>query len=119
MAGRAFRFFQAGDIQRYLAAFAIGVAVIVWVAARPAPPEEVRVTVEGRTVKVELADPETASGVLKYRFDFDGDGTPDREGSAPSATWLYSSPDRYTVTITIEDSRWQTRRILARSFDIR
>jgi NADH-quinone oxidoreductase subunit L len=119
MAGRAFRFFQAGDIQRYLAAFAIGLAVVVWVAARPAPPDEVRVKVEGHSVKVELVDPEAAGGALKYSFDFDGDGTPDREGAAPSATWLYGSPDRYTVTITIADSRWQTRRTLARTFDIR
>ena len=119
MAGRVFRFLQAGDIQRYLAAFAIGLAVVVWIAARPAPPDEVRVKVDGHTVQVDLIDPEAASGVLKYGFDFDGDGTPDREGAKPSATWIYGGPDRYAVTITIEDSRWQTRRVLKRTFDIR
>jgi hypothetical protein len=56
---------------------------------------------------------------LKYSFDFDGDGTPDRQGSTPSATWIYGGSDRYVVTITIEDTRWQTRRILTRTFDIR
>ena len=119
MIGRAFRFFQAGDIQRYLATFAIGLAVTVWIAARPASPDDVRVKVEGHTVRVDVVDQDAGAEGLKYSFDFDGDGTPDRQGSTPSATWIYGGPDRYVVTITIEDTRWQTRRILTRTFDIR
>jgi NADH-quinone oxidoreductase subunit L len=119
MVGRIFRFFQTGDIQRYLAVFAIGISVVVWIAARPVSPDDVRVKVEGRSVRVDLIDPDTATGAMKYSFDFDGDGTPDRSGPTPSATWIYGAPDHYQVTITIEDSRWQTRRTLTRTLDIR
>jgi NADH-quinone oxidoreductase subunit L len=119
LAGRACRFFQAGDVQRYLAVFVIGLTALVWIAARPAEPRAVNVVIDGRAVKVTLVDAEAASGNLKYSFDFDGDGTPDREGKTPSATWFYSGADRYRVDITIEDTRWHTRRTLQRDIDIR
>jgi NADH-quinone oxidoreductase subunit L len=119
LVGRVFRFLQAGDIQRYLAAFAIGAAVVVWIAARPKNPDEVRLRVDGHTVKIDLIDAQPAEAGLRYGFDFDDDGVADREGKAPSAIWTYSTADRYRVTITIEDPRWQTRRTLTRSIDIR
>jgi NADH-quinone oxidoreductase subunit L len=119
LAGRVFRFFQAGDVQRYLAVFAIGLAVLVWIAARPAAPDEVRVLIEDNTVAVSLVDPEAASGDLTYSFDFDGDGIADRQGKTPSATWTFSGPDRHTVSIVIEDSRWHTRRTIKRDIEIR
>lgn len=116
--GRLFRFLQTGDVQRYVAAFAIGVAAVVWVAARPQAPDEVRMKVDGHTVKVDVVDADVAGGGMRFAFDFDGDGVPDREGATPSATWTYGGPDRYTITITIEDSRWKTRRVIARTVDI-
>jgi NADH-quinone oxidoreductase subunit L len=119
IAGRVFRFFQAGDVQRYLAVFVIGIAVLVWIAARPAAPDEVRFLVEGNTVSASLVDPEAASGNLAYSFDFDGDGVPDRQGKTPNATWTFSGPADYTVSIVIEDSRWHTRRIIKRKVEIR
>ena len=119
LGGRVCRFFQAGDVQRYLAVFAIGLAALVWLAARPTAPEDIQIRVEGHGVRVTLVDPEAASGNLKYSFDFDGDGTPDREGKLPSATWIYGGPDRYTVTITIEDARWHTQRIIKREIEVR
>jgi NADH-quinone oxidoreductase subunit L len=117
LAGRAFRFFQAGDVQRYLAVFAIGLAVLVWVAARPASPDEVVLKVQGKTVSASLEG--ARDNALTYSFDFDGDGTPDREGANPNATWTYSGPDRYSVTIVIQDSRWHTQRVLKRDVEIR
>jgi NADH-quinone oxidoreductase subunit L len=117
--GRVFRFFQAGDVQRYLAVFVIGIAVLVWAAARPARPDDVEVLVEGHAVRVNVVDDQAASGDLKYAFDFDGDGTPDREGPTPSASWVYGGPDHYTVTITISDARWHTQRTLKRDIEIR
>lgn len=117
MAGRMFRFFQAGDVQRYLATFAIGASVVVWIAARPAWPDEVRIKVDGRSVRVDVVDPEASTGTLKYSFDFDGDGTPDRSGPTPSATWIYAGALHHEVTITIEDARWHSRRVLTRTFD--
>ncbi len=119
LAGRACRFVQAGDVQRYLAVFGIGLAALVWFAARPATPDEVEIAVEGRVARVTLVDSEAASGQLHYSFDFDADGVPDREGKAPSATWIYGGPDRYTVFITIEDPRWRTRRTLKRDLEVR
>jgi hypothetical protein len=119
LAGRVFRFFQAGDVQRYLAVFAIGLAVLVWIAARPTAPDEVRFNVEGNTVVASLVDPEAASGNLTYSFDFDGDGVADRQGKTPNATWTFSGPADYTVSIVIEDTRWHTRRTLKRNVEIR
>jgi NADH-quinone oxidoreductase subunit L len=119
IAGRVFRFLQAGDVQRYLAAFAIGAAVVVWIAARPARPDEIRVRVDGHTVKVELVSPQAKGDALKYGFDFNGDGVPDRAGSTPSAIWTYGGPDRYTITITIDEPRWQTRRALKQTVEVR
>jgi NADH-quinone oxidoreductase subunit L len=118
LGGRICRFFQAGDVQRYLAVFVIGLAAMVWLAARPAEPEDIQIKVEGHVATVTLVDPEAASGNLKYRFDFDGDGTPDRESASPSATWIYGGPDRYTLVITIEDARWHTERVLKREIEV-
>jgi hypothetical protein len=119
VAGRVLRFFQVGDVQRYLAVFVIGLAVLVWIAARPAAPDEVRVHIEDHTVAVSLVDPEAASGNLTYSFDFDGDGIADRQGKTPNATWTFSGPARHTVGIVIEDARWHTRRTLKRDIEIR
>ena len=119
LAGRICRFFQAGDVQRYLAVFAIGLAVLVWIAARPSEPDEIVIAVEGNTAKVTLVDAEAAGGNLDYSFDFDGDGTADRQGKLPSAMWTYSGPACYTVAITIEDARWHTRRTFKRDIEIR
>src|ERR1039457_5552377 len=119
LVGRVFRFFQAGDVQRYLAVFAIGLAVLVWIAARPAAPDEVRFLIEGNTVAASVVDPEAASGNLTYSFDFDDDGVADRQGKTPNATWTFSGPANYTVSIIIEDARWHTRRTLKRNVEIR
>jgi hypothetical protein len=119
LAGRVLRFFQAGDVQRYLAVFAIGLAVLVWIAARPAAPDEVRFLIEGNTVAASIVDPEAASGDLTYSFDFDGDGVADRQGKTPNATWTFSGPANYTVSIVIEDARWHTRRTIKRNVEIR
>jgi NADH-quinone oxidoreductase subunit L len=119
MLGRVFRFFQAGDVQRYAAAFTIGIAALVWVAARPSSPDDVRIAVQGQSVRVDLVGTEKSDNDLQYSFDFDGDGNPDRQGPTPSAQWIYSGPDHYTVTITISDSRWHTRRTLKRDIEIR
>jgi hypothetical protein len=68
--------------------------------------------------RVTLVDPEAASGNFKYSFDFDGDGVVDRECRVPSATWMYGGPGRYPVAITIEDTRWQTRRTVRREIEV-
>jgi NADH-quinone oxidoreductase subunit L len=119
LGGRLLRAVQVGDVQRYLAVFAIGLTAVVWLAARPASPEEVHISVSGNTVRVNLVDAEAAGGNLTYAFDFDGDGTPDRVSQTPSATWTFSGPDRYTIHISIRDARWQTQRTLERDIEVR
>jgi PKD repeat protein len=42
------------------------------------------------------------AGVTAYFWDFDGDGFTDRTGS--SASWVYSEPGIYTVSLMVEDA---------------
>jgi NADH-quinone oxidoreductase subunit L len=117
--GRLLRLVQVGDVQRYLAIFAIGLAALVYVMARPAAPSEVKIRVEGRSAVVELSDGESAPGKLDYGFDFDGDGRDDRSGPVARATWAYSRPGHYRLRVRITDPLWNTYRTLERTIDIR
>jgi NADH-quinone oxidoreductase subunit L len=117
--GRSLRLVQAGDVQRYLAVFAIGVAALVYVMARPAAPSEVKIRIDGRSAVVELGEREAVPGKLDYGFDFDGDGREDRLGPIPSATWSYARPGRYRLHIRITDPQWSTTRTVERTIDIR
>ncbi len=118
-AGRLLRLVQVGDVQRYLAIFAIGLAALVYVMARPAAPSEVKVRIEGRSATVDLGDGEAAADKLEYGFDFDGDGREDRVGAVASANWLYPRPGHYQLRVRITDPRWNTSRTIARTIDIR
>jgi hypothetical protein len=113
------RLLQAGDVQRYLAIFAIGLAALVYVMARPAAPAEVKIRIEGRNAAVELSDGESAAGKLDYGFDFDGDGREDRSGSVSGAIWSYARPGHYRLRIRVTDPQWNTSRTLTRTIDIR
>jgi hypothetical protein len=117
--GRLLRLLQVGDVQRYLAVFAIGLAALVYVMARPATPSEVKIRVEGRNLAVELSDGEARPGKLDYGFDFDGDGREDVLGPTPSASWSYARPGRYRLRVRITDPQWNTSRTIERSIDIR
>lgn len=44
---------------------------------------------------------ETSSGIFKYIFDF-GDGN-DRDGTEPNASYAYTQPGNYTVTLSVYD----------------
>ena len=115
-AGRLLRLVQVGDVQRYLAVFAIGLAALVYVMARPAAPSEVRVRIEGRSAVVDLGD--GVADKLEYGFDFDGDGLEDRTGAVASANWRYSQPGHYHLRVRITDPRWNTSRTIERTIDI-
>jgi len=119
LGGRICRFVQVGDVQRYLAVFAIGLTALLWIAARPTAPDEVNISVDNSTVQIKLVDSQARGGALTYSFDFDGDLVPDRQGATPSATWMYSGPGRYTARVIIEDPRWHTRRTLVREIEIK
>jgi NADH-quinone oxidoreductase subunit L len=117
--GRFLRLVQMGDVQRYLAIFAMGLAALVYVMARPAAPSELKIRIEGRSAVVELGDREATSGKLDYGFDFDGDGREDRSGPSPNATWSYTRPGRYRLRIRVTDPQWSTARTIERTIDIR
>ncbi len=117
-AGRLLRLVQVGDVQRYLAIFAIGLAALVYVMARPVAPSEVKVRIEGRSATVDLTEGKAAVDKLEYGFDFDGDGREDRVGAAANANWLYPRPGHYQLRIRIKDPRWNTSRTIARTIDI-
>ena len=116
--GRVLRLVQAGDIQRYLAIFAIGLAVLVNEMARPTVPSDVRVRVDGHSAFVELRDADPVSSKLDYGFDFDGDGIEERSGSNTQANWSYAKSGRYTMHIRITDPRWHTAVTLLYTIDI-
>jgi NADH-quinone oxidoreductase subunit L len=116
--GRLLRVFQVGDIQRYLAVFAIGLAALVYVMARPARPSDLQVRVDGRNVNIQVKQPEGA-GPLQYGFDFNGDGIEDRSGTAPQANWSYPGPGRFQAFIRVTDPRWGTSRTLSHTIEVR
>jgi proton-translocating NADH-quinone oxidoreductase, chain L len=117
--GRLLRLVQAGDVQRYLAIFAIGLAALVYVMARPVAPSDVKIRIDGRNAAVELSDGESAAGKLDYGFDFDGDGREDRSGPIANATWSYARSGHYRLRIRVTDPQWNTSRTLERTIDIR
>jgi NADH-quinone oxidoreductase subunit L len=118
-AGRLLRLVQVGDVQRYLAIFAIGLAALVYVMARPAAPSEVKIRVDGRSASVQLGEGVVAADKLDYGFDFDGDGQEERSGPLASATWSYPRPGHYRLQVRITDPRWNTSRTIERTIDIR
>jgi NADH-quinone oxidoreductase subunit L len=116
--GRLLRLLQVGDIQRYVAVFAIGLAALVYVMARPADPSDIQVRVDGRNINIQVKQPDGA-GPLRYGFDFNGDGAEDRTGAAPQASWSYSGPGRYQAFIRVTDPRWGTARTFSRTIEVR
>jgi hypothetical protein len=116
---RVSRIFQVGDIQRYLAVFAIGVAGVVWVARAPAAPDDVVIKVDGTTVEVDVGKGAATGRALEYAFDFDGDGANDRTGTSPTARWVYEGRDTYDIKITIRDPRWDSTTTLKRTVSIK
>jgi NADH-quinone oxidoreductase subunit L len=105
---RVSRIFQVGDVQRYLAAFVIGAAALLYIAVRPAVPSELKVTVQGQLVTVDAGGRGGGRGALVYEFDFDGDGIVDRKTTDPVQSWPYQGADTYTITVTVRDPRWNS-----------
>jgi hypothetical protein len=110
--GRLVRLAQAGDVQRYLAVFAVGLAILVYGLARPSAPPQVSIKVDHNFVMVDLPGAETAAGQVRYGFDFDGDGQVDRDSTVPRASWSYARAGRHRMRIVIADARWQTSRVV-------
>jgi NADH-quinone oxidoreductase subunit L len=107
--GRIARTFQSGDGQRYMAAFALGTAVVVYVAIRP--PIDMSVVAQGNTVLVSAAkkgvSPATGHD-LTYEYDFNDDGKPERVTKSPEERYTYDKPGPHTIRVTVKDDVWHT-----------
>jgi hypothetical protein len=105
-----------GDVQRYLATFAVGAAAVVWLASRP--PLDLEVKKEGLAVEINANPGADASKDLSYEFDFDGGGA-DRTGDAPTARYVYEGAGTYTVRVTVRDKKWRTSRTVEQKVSVR
>ncbi len=115
--GRFARFLQLGDAQRYMAAFAIGVAALVFFATRPPAPGELKVSVEGLSVQVDARRAGRQSPrELEYSFDFD-DGREENQ-TAPEIRHAYRQPGKYTIRVTVTDPRWGTSTVVKRRVEV-
>jgi NADH-quinone oxidoreductase subunit L len=104
--GRLSRTFQAGDAQRYVAVFAIGMAALFYLVTRP--PGELKVKVDGTAVEADASGPGGGRSDLVYGFDFDGDGEFDRQGRTPAARFVYEGSGKYKIKVVIRDPKWDT-----------
>jgi hypothetical protein len=117
---RIARVFQMGDGQRYMAVFAVGVAVLVYFVSRPTVPDGLRVTTNGRAVEVDARRPGRASASpLDYAFDFNDDGKPEATGGTTTASHVYGQPGEHTIRVTITDPRWGTSKDLKTKVEVK
>jgi len=117
---RLARAVQGGDVQRYMAVFAIGAAGIVYLATRPSVPDVLKVTVSGLSVDVDARrGSKPASRVQDYSFDFDDDGKPEVTGAAPAAHHAYTRAGTYTVRVRVKDPNWGTSTSLKQKVEVR
>jgi NADH-quinone oxidoreductase subunit L len=107
---RLARAVQGGDGQRYMAVFAVGVALLVHFASQPTLPfTKLKVTQAGRAVDVDArrGSGKTQTRPLEYAFDF-GDGRPVVKGAAGEQHHDYDRPGNYTIQVIVRDTRWGT-----------
>jgi len=103
LAGRALRYFQNGSVQRYLAVFLVGGALVVYFASRPAADFRVKPGT-GTTVIFEAAGNEgLGREQASFAWDFDGDGEPDSGKTKPRVSHTFPSPGEYKVSLTFTD----------------
>jgi NADH-quinone oxidoreductase subunit L len=106
---RLARSLQGGDGQRYMAVFAVGVALLVHFAIQPTLPfTKLKVTQTGRAVEIDARRGNRApTRSLEYAYDF-GDGRPAVKGASPAQRHDYDRPGSYTIRVTISDPLWGT-----------
>ncbi len=118
--GRLARAVQGGDVQRYMAVFAIGAAGIVYLATRPGVPDALKVTVSGLSVDVDARrGSKPATRPLDYTFNFGDDGKRQVTGAAPAAHHVYPQAGKYTVRVEVKDPSWGTSTTLKQKVDVR
>jgi hypothetical protein len=121
---RIARWFQNGQVQRYLVALTVGGAIIFFCASRREPAFTWR-QLDGLRVEVTA---EVGGGLgergAKVEFDFDGDGRADRaavqgEAEGPiTFTWNFLRPGAHEVTMWITDPVFDRRSEATRTVTI-
>jgi NADH-quinone oxidoreductase subunit L len=106
---RIARAVQGGDGQRYMAVFAVGVAVMVHLATQPTLPfTKLKVAQAGRAVEVDARrGNKQQTRPLEYAFDF-GDGRPVVKGGNAEQRHEYDRAGKFTIQVTVRDPRWDT-----------
>jgi NADH-quinone oxidoreductase subunit L len=102
--GAIARLCHNGDVQRYIAAVALGATVLLWGAAQPKA--RFRAEVRGREMIARAVVPRDR--VVRLRWDLDGDGRFDVDGDQAEVHHTFDRPGRYQVTLLVEDARWRT-----------
>jgi PKD domain-containing protein len=119
VASRVSRTAQAGDVQRYLAVFVVGIVAIFYLATKPANAGDLNVKVEGAMVEVDASRGAPSGRPLYYEFDFDEDGKADREGASPKARFSYEGRGNYNIRVTIRDTRWDSATTVSKRVSIK
>jgi NADH-quinone oxidoreductase subunit L len=115
-----------GDVQRYMAAFAIGAAFIIYFVTQPISCQHVpfrdsplRVSVDGHSVHVD-ASRAGSTRPLDYAFRFnDGDDEVEIKTKNPEADHAYRNAGKHVIAVTVTDPQWGTTGHLEDKVEIR
>jgi NADH-quinone oxidoreductase subunit L len=114
LGSRVMRWFQNGQVQRYLVGVVIGGALLFWFTSRPSPAVEWKQL--GDLSVQAVVDPSAGIGSngAKVEIDFDGDGSVDRVGewsdrNPIALAWTYSRPGAHEVTLWMTDPVFKKR----------
>ncbi|HWM88008.1 MAG TPA: NADH-quinone oxidoreductase subunit L [Kofleriaceae bacterium] len=108
--GRVARWFQNGQVQRYMVGLVVGGALVVFFATRSQADfdwwQTAPLTIE---LEADVGSGPGSDGAIA-EFDFDGDGRADwtgtwKKGEPPlHVTWTFSRPGQHEVTMWLTDS---------------
>ncbi|MBI4511906.1 MAG: NADH-quinone oxidoreductase subunit L [Deltaproteobacteria bacterium] len=111
VSGRVVRWWQNGDVQRYLAAIVVGTAAIFYFTTWSSPPVFVSTRGAGNTLKFTArvgSGPSAQASEISW--DFNGDGAVD--GTGREASWTFEQPGRHNVVMIVKDQILRrTRRV--------
>jgi NADH-quinone oxidoreductase subunit L len=121
--GKLVRYFQNGDLQRYVIGILAGGALILWAATnwpvRQAAKFEAKVTDEAKhevTVTAQGGGP-TAKR-LQFRVDWDGNNKFGALQSTPVFRHQYDSAGKKKIAVEAVDPRWGTTKIITQTVKI-
>jgi hypothetical protein len=122
--GRLVRWFQNGQVQRYLVALLVGGAALLFLATRPQADFE---WYQSDDLTVEF-EPDLGRGPgtsgAQIAFDFDGDDRPDYErtwkkGDDPLiATWTFSQAGEHQVSMWLTDAVFHKKKVVTKTIRV-